>query len=231
MTDHSLNDHPEPSKPEPSKPERARRDVPRGAYNPITLDDVLKPGESPIESLVGPLDTNTARSFAAVLFVLIFFFSHRILEIAPLIIVVLLGGLLYRMNKRERLIAGAPLTFAAVRLAMLLTERSSWWDTSAYSTPGIIHASDLGIPWMPLFLSVCLFYMPVKDTYTSKLVFWNSVVLLLSGLLPVDGFSVVFALVLYTLFIGFAIALACDLLPLAKLVQPASAPAPAAQPL
>jgi hypothetical protein len=224
MTDHSFNDHPEPS-----KPEKPRRDVPRGAYNPITLDDLQKPGESTIEAFVGPLDTNTARSFAAILFVLIFVFSHRVLELAPLIIVVLLGGLLYRMNKRERLIAGAPLTFAAVRLAMLLTERFSPWDTSAYSTPGIFHANDIGVPWMPLFLSVCLFYMPMKDTYTSKLIFWDSVVLLLSGLLPVDGFSVLFAVVLYTLFIGVAVTLAYDLGSVPKWLQPD--PRPAAPPL
>jgi hypothetical protein len=224
MTDHSFNDHPEPS-----VPNQPRRDVPRGAYNPITLDDLQKPSESGIEALVGPLDTNVARSLAAILFVLIFVFSNRVLELSPLIIVVLLGGLLYRMNKRERLIAGAPLTFAAVRLAMLLTERFSPWDTSSYSTPGIFHANDIGIPWMPLFLSVCLFYMPVKDTYTSKLIFWYSVIVLLSGLVPVDGFSVIFAGALYTLFTGIAIALAFDLGAVPKWLQPD--PRPAAPPL
>jgi len=225
MTDHSYNDHPEPA-----VPNQPRRDVPRAGYNPITLDDLQKPSESGIEALVGPLDTNVARSFAAILFVLIFVFSNKVLELSPLIIVVLLGGLLYRMNKRERLIAGAPLTFAAVRLAMLLAERFSPWDTSFYSRPGIFPASDIGIPWMPLFLSVCLFYMPVKDTYTSKLIFWDSVVVLLSGLLPVDGYSVIFTVVLYTLFLGIAIALAFDLGAVPKwLLQPD--PRPAAPPL
>jgi hypothetical protein len=225
MTDHSFNDHAEPA-----APNQPRRDLPRGAYNPITLDDVQKPGESGIEAFVGPLDTNVARSFAAMLFVLIFVFSQRALEFAPLIIVVLLGGLLYRMNKRERLIAGAPLTFAAVRLAMLLAERYSAWDTSAYSGPtGILHANEIGFPWMPLFFSVCLFYMPVKDTYTSKFIFWDSVVLLLSGLLPVDGYTVVFALMLHILFIGIVFTLACDLGTLPKSLQPE--PRPAAPPL
>jgi len=220
MTDHSLNDHPERSVPNQPGP-----DVPRCAYNPITLDDLQKPGESGIEALVGPLDTNTARSLTAIFLVLVLVVSHRVLELAPAIILVLLGGLLYRMSKRERLIAGAPLTFAAVRLAMLLTERFFTWDTSSYSTPGIFHANDIGVPWMPLFLSVCLFYMPVKETYTSKFVFWDSVVLLLSGLLPVDGFSVVFAVVLYTLFLGMAIALAFDLGTVPKWLQPDSRPA------
>jgi hypothetical protein len=215
MTDHSFNDHPEPA-----VPNQARRDVPRGAYNPITLDDLQKPSESGLEALIGPLETNVARSCAAIFFVLMFVFSHRVLALAPLIIVVLLGGLLYRMHKRERLIAGAPLTFAAARLAMLLTERFSPWDTSAYATPGIFHSNDIGVPWMPLFLSVCLFYMPVKDTYTSKLIFWDSVVLLLSGLLPVDGFWVVFSVVLYTLFAGMAIALAFDLGAVPKWLPP-----------
>jgi hypothetical protein len=224
MTDHSFNDHPEPS-----VPNQPRRDVPRGTYNPITLDDLPKPSESGIEELVGPLDTNTARSFAGTLFVVIFVFSQRVLEFAPLIIVVLLGGLLYRMNKRERLIAGAPLTFAAVRLAMLLAERFSPWDTSFYSRPGVFPASDIGFPWMPLFFSVCLFYMPVKDTYTGKLIFWDSVVLLLSGLLPVEGYAVVFAVVLYTLFIGVAITLAYDLGSVPKWLQ--ADPRPAAPPL
>jgi hypothetical protein len=221
MTDHSFNDHPEPS-----VPNQPRRDVPRGTYKPITLDDLQKPSESHMEALVGPLDTNVARSFAAILFVVIFVFSQRVLEFSPLIIVVLLGGLLYRMNKRERLIAGAPITFAAVRLAMLLAERYSPWDNSFYSRPGIFPASDIGVPWMPLFLSVCLFYMPVKDTYTSKLIFWDAVVLLLSGLLPVEGFPVVFTVELYTLFAGIAIALAFDLGAVLKwLLQPDARPA------
>ena len=225
MTDHFFNDHPEPS-----VPNQPRRDVPRGTYNPITLDDLQKPSESGIEALVGPLDTNVARSSAAIFFVFLFVFSHRVLELSPIIIVVLLGGLLYRMNKRERLIAGAPLTFAAVRLTMLLAERFSPWDTSFYSTPGIFHPSDIGIPWMPLFLAVCLFYMPVKDTYTSKLIFWYSVVVLLSGLLPVEGFSVIFAGVLYTLFTSIAIALAFDLGAVPKWLLQADA-RPAAPPL
>jgi hypothetical protein len=221
MTDHSFNDHPEPS-----VPNQSRREVPRGAYNPITLDDLQKSSEFSIEGLVGPLDTNTARSFAAILFVVIFVFSQRVLELSPLIIVVLLGGLLYRMNKRERLIAGAPLTFAAVRLALLLAERYSPWDTSSYSAPpSMFHANDIGVPWMPLFLSVCLFYMPVRDTYTSKLIFWDSVVLLLSGLLPVDVFSVIFAFVLYTLFPGIAATLAIDLGTVPKWLQPDPRPA------
>jgi hypothetical protein len=224
MTDHSFNDHPEPS-----VPNQPRRDVPRGAYNPITLDDLQKPSESGIEALVGPLDTNVARSCAAILFVLILVFSERVLELSPLIIVVLLGGLLYRMNKRERLIAGAPVTFAAVRLAMLLAERFSPWDTSLYSRAGVFPANDLGVPWMPLLLSVCLFYMPVKDTYTGKLIFWDSIVLLLSGLLPVDGYSVVFAMVLYTLFIGIAITLVFDLGAVPKWLQPDPKPAAPAQ--
>ena len=221
MTDHSYNDHPEPG-----VPNQPRQHVPRGGYNPITLDDLQKPSESGLEALIGPLETNVARSCAAIFFVLMFVFSHRVLALAPLIIVVLLGGLLYRMNKRERLIAGAPLTFAAARLAMLLVERFSPWDTSFYSRPGIFPASDVGIPWMPLFLSVCLFYMPVKNTYTSKLIFWDSVVVLLSGLVPVDGFSVIFSAVLYTLFTGIAIALAFDLGAVPKwLLQPDPRPA------
>jgi hypothetical protein len=220
MTDHTFNNHPEPS-----KPEQPRRDVRRGTYNPITVDDLQKPGESLINRKANPLDTNEARFFAGLLFVVIFVFSRRSLPVAPLIIVVLLGGLLYRMSKREQLIAGAPLAFAAIRLATLLAERFSWWETSSYSTQGIAHANDLGLPWMPLFFSVCLFYMPVKDTYISKFIFWDSVVLLLSGLLPVDGFSVVFAVVLYTLFLGTGIALACDLGALPKLLQPNSRPA------
>lgn len=220
MTEHSFNDHPERS-----APNQARRDVPRSAYNPITVDDLRKPSESGLEALVGPLDTTVARSSAAVFFVLLFVFSGRVLEFAPAIILVLLAGLLYRMNKRERQIAGAPLTFAGARLAVLLAERFSPWDTSAYATPGLFHSTDIGVPWMPLFLSVCLFYMPVKDTYTSKLIFWDSVVLLLSGLLPVDSFWVVFAAVLYTLFAGMAIALAFDLGAVPKWLQPAPRPA------
>jgi hypothetical protein len=220
MTDHFFNEDPERS-----VPNQARRDVPRGAYNPITLDDLQKPSEPGLEALVGPLDTNVARSCAAIFFVLMFVFSGRVLELAPAIILVLLAGLLYRMNKRERLIAGAPLTFAAARLAMLLAERFSPWDTSAYATPGIFHSNEIGVPWMPLFLSVCLFYMPVKDTYTSKLIFWDSVVLLVSGLLPVDSFWVIFTFVLYTLFLGIVTTLAFDLGTVPKWLQPDARPA------
>jgi len=225
MTNQSFNNHPESS-----PPNQPRRDIPRGSYNPITLDEVQKPGGSPVETFAGPLDTKEARSFGAILFVVIFVFSQRSLPVAPILIVLMLAGLLFRMNKRQQLIAGAPLTFAAVRLAMQLVERFAWWEPASYSTQTLEHASDLGIPWMPLFFAVCLFYMPVKGTYTSKVVVWDSVLLLLSGLLPGQGYAVIFVLVLYTLFLAIAIALVCDLGGyLAKDAQPAAPPAPQPQ--
>jgi hypothetical protein len=224
MTNYPFNDHPESS-----PPEQSRRNVPRGAYNPITLDDLPNPNESPIEALACPLDSTQTRYLGAILFVVIFVYSRGSLPVAPILIVLMLGGLLYRMTKREQLIAGAPLTFAAVRLATQLADRFSLWDTSTYSTQSLVRANDLGLPWMLLFFSVCLFYMPVKDTYTSKVIFWDTVLLLLSGLLPGEGYMVAFCFVLYTLFIAIAIALACDLGNLPKLMQPAAMPAPPPQ--
>jgi hypothetical protein len=223
-----MTNQPFHNRPESSPPDPPRHDVPRGAYNPITLDDVQRPASRLIEALVGPLDTNVTRSLAAFLFVVMFVFSQRSLPAAPILIVLMLSGLLFRMTKRQQLIAGAPLTFAAVRLATMLVERFSWWEPASYSTQTLEHASDLGIPWMPLFFSVCLFYMPVKDSYTSKVVVWDSVLLLLSGLLPGQGYAVIFVLVLYTLFLAIAVALACDLNGVPRLLQ--SDTAPAAQP-
>jgi len=64
---------------------------------------------------------------------------------------------------------------------------------------------------MPLLLAGCLFYMPRFPTYTEKILLLLSLVLLLSGLLPGDGFGIIFWTTQYFLFIAIAIGLGIDL--------------------
>ena len=67
------------------------------------------------------------------------------------------------------------------------------------------------MPFVPLFLSTCLFFMPLRETKTFKMVMIDSFLLLASGLIPGLGFLLIFYLVHYTLFFAVVIAIISDL--------------------
>lgn len=134
-------------------------------------------------------------------------------QFSGLLYLILLVCLLYRMNSRERQVASVPLAFAAARLGLSFSTffMGAWVSPArpASNNPALIG----GLHWMPLLFAVYLFYSPWKSPHTSRVVFWYSVALLLSGLIPGDGCLYVAALLSYTLFIGIGIALLMDLAP------------------
>jgi hypothetical protein len=184
----------------------------RDAYSPITAEDVSNAYRSP---LFAGLETSSARTLGGVLFLVIFVLSRNLLQISALLLVVLLGSVLYRMDTRERQIVAIPLTFSAIRLAFQMSEHLALWRPGPTADiVAVSHAFDSGVHWLPLFFSAYLFYSPWRHSYTSRLVFWYSIMLLLSGLLPGDeAYLYLCSLLFYTLFVAIVITLILDLHP------------------
>jgi hypothetical protein len=185
--------------------------TPRGVYNPITV-----PEQDDEE--FGPLDSRLTRLLAALLFTIIFVVTWRRPEFAPLTILMLAGCLLYRLDERQRRLATAPLILAAIRLCLMLSAQIAGpGGFSLFSTPIAMpvtgSVADWGITWIPAFLSVCLFYLPRKDSITLKIAAFEAMAVILSSLLPGDGFSAVLAVFNATLFFAVTIGLLLDLKP------------------
>jgi len=203
-----------------------REDSPRSAYKPVTRQDLQPQAES---AMFEGLESTSARSFAGLLFAAIFVLSEGLVQFSGLLYLVLLVCLLYRMDSRERRIAGVPLAFAATRLALSFTNLFvGGWVSPAHPTSNN-PALQSGLHWMPLLFAAYLFYSPWKSSHTSRVIFWYSMALLLSGLVPGDGCLYVSALLFYTLFIGLAIALVMDFAPekFAAQARPLPPPRPA----
>ena len=182
--------------------------TPRGVYNPITL------GEPDDEEL-----PRLTKLLAALLFTIIFMVSWKRPEFAPLTILVLAGCLLYRLDARQRKLASAPLILAAIRLCLMLSAKlvaaGGFALEQKWPAPmvGTVMTGDWGITWIPAFLSVCLFYLPRKDSITLKIVALEAIAVILSSLLPGDGFASVLAVFNATLFFAVTIGLLFDLKP------------------
>lgn len=113
------------------------------------------------------------------------------------------------MNGRERKIAAIPLAFATLRLATSLANELSHW-TMAFTHPGL-SSQNAGLPWLPLFFAASLFYSTWRFSHTSHLIFWESLIYLLSGFLGVEGFLTVSTFLHYLLFPSLAVTLLVDL--------------------
>jgi hypothetical protein len=185
-------------------------------YDPVTIEDVRDACGSP---LFAGLETSSARTLGGILFLVIFVVSRNVLPFSAILLAVLLACILYRMDKRERQIAAIPLTFSAVRLGFQISEQLSLWRPGGNDAQAASRVFDSGIHWLPLFFCAYLFYSPWKLSYTSRLVFWYSMILLLSGLLPGDGYLYICSMLFYTLFVALIITLIVDLHP--KSFQPA----------
>jgi hypothetical protein len=61
-----------------------------------------------------------------------------------------------------------------------------------------------------MFFSICLVFIPRRDSVTFKIILAGSCVLLLSGLLPGQGFVVVFYLLDTTLFLAMIVGIFID---------------------
>ena len=187
-------------------------------YNPVTFDDLQKHAPSTLQDYFGELRDPVARCIAAPLLFFIFAFSHREpLVVAPLTLLVLLGCLLLRLEDHARQIAAVPLALAAIKLAFQMV---SLFDSSAQNALSLRNFStDPGFIWLPMFFSICLAFIPRRDSVTFKIILAGSCVLLASGLLPGQGFVVIFYLLDGLLFIAMVAAIFVDL----KTYMPAQA--------
>jgi len=66
------------------------------------------------------------------------------------------------------------------------------------------------LPWVPMFLAVCIFYLPQNATVTGTIVRAAAFALLISGLIPGEGYIVILGMIQYTLFLGVLIGLIAD---------------------
>src|SRR5215469_15253653 len=185
--------------------------TPRGVYNPVTLPEQ--------DEEFGPLDSRMMRLLAALLFTIIFVVTWKRPEFSPLTILVLAGCLLHRFDERQRRLATAPLVLAAIRLCLMLSAQLTGPGSShpfagmPIALPVVRTTADWGITWIPAFLSVCLFYLPRKDSITLKIVGLEAIAVILSSLLPGDGFASVLAVFNATLFFAVTVGLLFDLKP------------------
>jgi hypothetical protein len=196
MTDPTANSSPEPQK---------RPSDPRAAYKPITLEGL----QQKEDGFFKDMDTPFAKRWAAILFATIFFLGRHLYFMAPLMVVVLLACVLYRLNARERMIAAVPTTFAAIRLGTLLGEDLTLNAASNHST--VLQLQSSGVMWVPLFLAACLFYSPWRLSLTSRAIFWQAVVYLTAGLLPLEGFLIVSTMLTFGMFFIISFTLIRDL--------------------
>jgi hypothetical protein len=178
-------------------------------YNPITLDDVRQPAQSSRQDYFGELRDPLARCVAAPLLFFIFVFGSRELLVAPLMLLVLLGCLFVRLDHHPRQIAAGPLTLAAIKLSF---QMASLLNTSASGDSSLRGLStEPGYVWLPMFFSICLVFIPRRDSVTFKIILAGSCVLLASGLLPGQGFVAVFYLLNTTLFLAMVVGIFIDL--------------------
>ncbi|HYX68532.1 MAG TPA: hypothetical protein VE825_05335 [Terriglobales bacterium] len=129
-------------------------------------------------------------------------------------VLLLLLCTLYRLDARQRKIAAAPVAFASILLACQVEETcghlAAARDAASMYQRAPVTMPNLVAPWLPLFFAVCLFYMPRFETCTGKILMITSLLLLVSGLLPGNGFEVIFITTQYFLFIAIVVGLAVD---------------------
>jgi hypothetical protein len=196
----------------------------QNGYNPITLEDVRSSEQSSGRDYFGELSDPVARCVAVPLLGFIFFFSLRMPLMAPLLILVLLGCLLARLDGRPRQIAAVPLTMAAIKLAFQMGQRMTY---QALNIPPYQRGAtqETAFAWLPIFFSVCLVFIPKRDSITFKMVLVGACLLLASGLLPGEGFVVIYCMLNGLLFVGIVAGLIADIKAYYQ-AQPALRPMP-----
>jgi len=160
--------------------------------------------------LFGVLSANQARWLAMPLFAAIYYAAQQYPEFGPLTIIVLLVCLIVRMNRHHRELAAVPLALAALKLAFDMTPHLTHPANAFTQLSTDTRAALLAVPWLPLFLAMCVFYMPDKMTVTGKIMQVCAIVMLASGLLPGDGYLMIFGMIQYLLFVAFLIGLSVD---------------------
>jgi hypothetical protein len=137
-------------------------------------------------------------------FALIYALMQYYAALSSLSVLALLPCILWRLDERKRKIGQAPLTFAT----LMLTQKV--FTTQAGGALRGMFGVQLAAPWLPLFLAVCLFYMPEGTSYSRKAFIGLGVVVLSSGLLPGSGFAAIFLVLEYLLPVAVAVAIGMD---------------------
>jgi hypothetical protein len=179
-------------------------------YNPITADQIARPWDDGTFDLTKTL-SKESRMLAVPFFGLLFVAENVQLAIGPLSILLLFGCLYYRMDERMRQIASIPLAFSTFLLVIQVGFGRGMGIAAFASGVQPLDTAAWGMPFVPLFLAACLYFIPLRDTSTFKLITADSFLLLASGLVPGQGFVAVFYLVHYTLSIAVVIAIFSDL--------------------
>lgn len=143
--------------------------------------------------------------YAGAGFALVYALMQYLPELAAIPVLVLLPCVLYRAEERARKIATAPLTLSTLMLTQKL------FSAAVHGNRFIGVSFDTNPSWPVLFIAVCLFYMPEGASWSRKLLLSLSVVVLLSGLLPGNGFAIVFSGVEYLGFLAIAGGVCLDL--------------------
>lgn len=139
-------------------------------------------------------------------FLAIYFLVERDPSFAPASVLALLVCVLARLDDAKRRAAAIPISLAAFMLAGRLGIHAA-----AASAGG--HRPELAEPggaWLPLFFAACIFLTPELKNYTGRLMMSMSVLLLVSGLLPGQGFEFIFITCQYFLFLAIVVGLGID---------------------
>ena len=182
----------------------------RGVYNPVTIEDTQNQQPSWFQNL----ETPHLKLLVGVLFAFIFGTACMRPEFSTLTVIVLAGCLMYRLQPWQRKLAGVPVLFAALRF--YLTSPAFYGDIALGIDPftrkqDYTPGGEFGVSWIPAFLSACLFFMPRVESVTVKIVIVESFALVLSSLLPGQGFLIILVIINYTLFFTVTVGLFLDL--------------------
>jgi hypothetical protein len=169
-----------------------------------------KPGNSGPKGPFDNWDISDARWLLMPVFAAIYWVTERDPRLQPMAIIVLLVCLLFRMEPRARQLAGVPLVLAAIKLVFQMTQNSSVVPQTLGMMPEQTKVALSGMPWVPMFLAICIFYLPKMATVTGTITRVGAMSVLVSGLIPGDAYLVVLAMIQYTLFVGVVVGLIAD---------------------
>ncbi|MGH9555177.1 MAG: hypothetical protein ACRD2Y_05070 [Terriglobales bacterium] len=138
-------------------------------------------------------------------FLAIYFLVERDPSFAPVSALALLVCVLARLDDEKRRVAVVPLSLAALMLAGRVGVYAASTPTR---WPGEVEQPGVG--WLPLFFAACIFLTPELTNYTGRFMMSMSVLLLVSGLLPGEGFEFIFITCQYFLFLAVGVGLSID---------------------
>jgi hypothetical protein len=168
------------------------------------------PTQTGFDTPFGGFDWNQARWLVMPVFAAVYWAAENDPKLRPLTLLVLLGCLLLKMETRARQIAGVPLGLAAVKLIFQMAPGATVIPGTQLLMSENLKTAMTGLPWVPMFLAICIFYLPQRATVTGMIARGGAMALLISGLIPGDGYVVVLAMIQYVLFIGILVGLIAD---------------------